>query len=120
MDITYITTSYRDAEYLNACNRSVLEQINVRTQHLIVIDGYESSALDKFRQMKRNCQRTTIIENTSNKGKSACVNQAINACQSRYIGLLDADDIFPEKSLVQLAHLNQNQNTAVVGCSYEL
>ena len=58
------------AEYLNACNRSVLEQINVRTQHLIVIDGYESSALDKFRQMKRNPTHNNN-RNTSNKGKSA-------------------------------------------------
>lgn len=119
MDVTYISTSYRDAEYLKACNRSVLRQINVNAMHLIVIDGYESKKLEEFKESKKNCERTVIIQNLNNTGKSACVNQAIQACKSRYIGLLDTDDVlFPEKTEKQLMHLHRETKTAVVGCSY--
>ena len=97
----------------------MLGQIDVRTKHMIVVDGYNSNDLEEFRKSKKNCSRTIIIENSSNKGKSACVNQAIHACQSRYVGLLDADDvIFREKTLMQLRHLDQEKDCAVVGCSY--
>ena len=119
MDVTYISTSYRDAQYLKACNRSVLGQINVKAKHMIVVDGYDSNELEEFQKSKKTCRQTIIIHNSSNKGKSACVNQAIQACQSRYIGLLDADDvIFPEKTTMQLKHLDQEKKSAVVGCSY--
>lgn len=117
--MTYISTSYRDAEYLKECNRSVLGQINVTAKHMVIVDGYESKELEEFQDNKKNCTRTIIIHNSRNKGKSACVNQAIQACQSRYIGLLDADDvIFPEKTTRQIRHLHQEENIAVVGCSY--
>ena len=97
----------------------MLGQINVRAKHIVVVDGYNSRDLEEFRKSKEKCNRTIIIENSSHKGKSACVNQAIQACQSRYIGLLDADDvIFPEKTTMQLKYLEQKQKCAVVGCSY--
>ena len=119
MDVTYISTSYRDAQYLKACNRSVLGQINIMAKHIVVVDGYESKELEEFQKSKRNCSRTVILHNSHNKGKSACVNQAIQTCQSRYIGLLDADDvIFPEKTTMQLKHLDQEKSSAIVGCSY--
>ena len=119
MDITYITTSYRDAEYLKTCNRSILKQLNVDAKHIVVVDGYSSEDLEEFKKNKLNCPQTRIIENRINKGKSACVNQAIQTCQSRYIGLLDADDvIFPEKTHKQLKYLEDREDIAIVGCSY--
>ena len=86
---------------------------------MIVVDGYESIALEDFQESKKNCNRTIIIRNSTNKGKSTCVNQAIEACQTRYIGLLDADDvIFPEKTIMQLKYLDEKKDCAVVGSSY--
>ena len=88
-------------------------------KHIVVVDGYESNELEEFQKSKKNCSRTIIIHNSNNKGKSACVNQAIRTCQSRYVGLLDADDvIFPEKTTMQLKHLDEEKHCAVVGCSY--
>ena len=119
MEITYISTSYRDAEYLQTCNRSVLEQVNVVSRHIIVIDGYESQELEKFKRSKNTCSRTIILENAKNEGKSVSVNKAIKTCETRYIALLDADDVvFPEKSYRQLKFLEQDNSKAVVGCSY--
>lgn len=97
----------------------MLGQINVKAKHMIVVDGYESNELEEFQKSKKNCSRTVILHNSHNKGKSACVNQAIQTCQSRYIGLLDADDVvFPEKTIMQLKHFDQEEDCAVVGCSY--
>lgn len=119
MEITYITTSYRDARYLKACNRSVRKQRNINAKHLIIIDGYQSKELTEFVREVKECERTTIIENSENKGKSKCVNQALQMCNSRYIGLLDADDlIFADKTWKQIQFLKNNEAKSVVGCSY--
>jgi len=119
MNITYISTSYRDAEFLKACNNSVLRQQDVTSHHIVMIDGYESKHLFDFIENKKNCSKTTIIQNAFNKGKSSCVNEAIAKCSTRYIGLLDADDvIFPGKSYEQINYLQENPAKAAVGCSY--
>ena len=57
MNITYISTSYRDAEFLKACNNSVLRQQDVTSHHIVMIDGYESKHLFDFIENKKIVQK---------------------------------------------------------------
>ena len=62
MDVTYITTSYRDAEYLKACNRSVLGQIGIEAKHIIIIDGYNTDVLKNFERDKRTAVERILLK----------------------------------------------------------
>ena len=93
-EVTVIVTTYNQEEYLGRALESVLRQVAPFTVHVMVLDDASSDGtsevIDSF---KRN--HPTRIEHVRapyNTNDTGLVADAIDACQSPYIALLDGDD----------------------------
>jgi glycosyltransferase involved in cell wall biosynthesis len=91
-----ITPCFNAAKYIEEAIESVLAQQNVGVEHIVVDGGSNDGTLEI---LKRYSHLRLISE--PDKGMYDAINKGLKMAQGEYIGLLNADDLYPEGSLKQ-------------------
>lgn len=111
--VSVIIPVYKAERYIAATIQSVLDQTYKDFELLIVDDGSPDRSIEICQQFTD--PRIKIIRQ-ENRGVSAARNAGIRQAQGRYIGLLDADDLWlPHKLEKHVEHL---ENLPAVGVSF--
>lgn len=87
MDITIIIPNYNGKPYLKTCLESVRMQSHI--QEVILVDNGSTDGSAEF--IQKNYPDIKLIQNETNLGFAAAVNQGIRASQTGYIFLLNSD-----------------------------
>ncbi len=87
MDITVIIPNYNGKPYLKTCLESVRMQTHLK--EVILVDNGSTDGSGDY--IKKSYPDYTLIQNETNQGFAAAVNQGIRASQTRYIFLLNTD-----------------------------
>jgi len=86
-DVTVITPVYNGENYIEECVNSVLCQVGVKVQHIVVDDG----SIDKTCELLQKYPSVQLIKQ-DNAGAPSARNYGLSKALGRYIKFLDADD----------------------------
>lgn len=117
--ITVIIPTYNSALYISDAIESCLNQLKLRDIEILVIDDASTDNTSSIIQSYG--KRVRCIKHIENKGQSAARNTGISNSDSKYIALLDSDDLMsPERLITQLKTLEQNNKIYGVGSHLEV
>lgn len=116
--ISIIVPCYNQAEYLDECLQSVLEQSFQDWECIIVNDGSTDNSEAIAQQWQKKDPRFSYLK-TENKGVSAARNFGIQKALGEWILPLDGDDKIGNNYLA-LASKQFDKNFEIIYCSAEL
>jgi glycosyltransferase involved in cell wall biosynthesis len=100
--------------------KETLESLSCQTLEdfeVIAVDDGSTDATPSILQGWADTDQRIHIISQSHSGIVTALNAGVQACQSLLIARMDADDIaHPQRLALQAAFLEQNPDTAVVGC----
>lgn len=111
--VSLVIPTFNCEQYLSEAIESVLNQTYCDFEILVVDDGSTDNTRAKIERYKSMIRY--IPQN--NQGPSAARNLGIRHSNGKYIGFLDADDLwFPEKLKLQVDYLEQVHDVGLVTC----
>jgi glycosyltransferase involved in cell wall biosynthesis len=121
MLISVIIPVYNAENTIYAALESVSNQTKGRFEIIVVNDGStDNSAAEIYAFKKAHAELLITIIDKPHEGVSATRNKGLRIATGNYIAFLDADDEWhPDKTIKQLAVLNETNDVDVVGCLYK-
>ena len=111
--VSVVMPSYNYGRFIAAALDSVFAQTYKNFEVIVVDDGSTDDSLDV---LARYGDRIQVLRQ-KNEGPSAARNAGIRVARGRYVAFLDADDDWlPEKLSRQVALIESDPATGVVGC----
>lgn len=105
--------------FLEEAVKSVLDQTYKKFEFIIINDGSTidvASVINNF-----DDPRIIFIDNSENKGLTACLNQGLSRCTGDFIARMDDDDICIINRLErQIDFFNANETANIVGSDVEV
>lgn len=106
-----------NVSWLKTAVSSVLSQSDASFQLVCVVDGGDL----KVEEQLRREPEIRVIRTTSRLGPAGARNVGIRSSDSKYVALLDSDDVWPPFHLSQLTtFLDFHPEVAVVGCAAQI
>jgi glycosyltransferase involved in cell wall biosynthesis len=102
--ISVLMTVYNAGRHLGPAIDSILSQSFRDYEFIIVDDASTDGSLDLLRRYQEVDTRVRLIENTENKGQTACLNQGLREARGKWIARQDADDISLPRRLAAQWH----------------
>jgi glycosyltransferase involved in cell wall biosynthesis len=99
--VSIVIPVYNEEKYLNKCLDSVINQTLRNIEIICVNDGSTDSSLEILKEYERSDERMKIL-NQRNLGAGIGRNKGLEVAQGRYIGFIDADDIFVENNALKV------------------
>lgn len=100
--ISVLMTIYNAGRHLAPAVESILSQSFRDFEFVIVDDASTDGSLEVLKGFAARDGRIRVIENSSNKGQTACLNQGLREARGQWIARQDADDIsLPERLKAQ-------------------
>lgn len=98
-NIGVIIPTYKEPEYLDLCIHSLYKNCNDINNFdvFIIIDGHyklNEYVIEKYKQTYKNNFKYIVLK--ENKGLAFTTNTGIHYCQSKYILIVNDDNIFPK------------------------
>ena len=99
---------------------SVLCQSFTDFEYIICDDGSTDATYNILKEFAERDGRIILLKNESNLGLAATLNRCIGESKGKFIARHDCDDYsLPRRFEIQLSHLNEHPEIALVGsCSY--
>ena len=111
--ITVAMPIYNAGEYLVEAVNSIVAQTYTNWELYVIDDGSTDNSIDSIKLIKD--ERIIILEDGSNKGLAARLNQAIDLAKGQYFARMDQDDIsMPERFKMQLDALEADLSLDLV------
>ncbi|MCI5160425.1 MAG: glycosyltransferase [Candidatus Electrothrix sp. AX5] len=112
--ISVIIPLYNRGNFIAQTIQSVLNQTYPNIELIVVDDGSTDNSRNVLKQFEGKIR---ILEHPGrvNKGQSAAINLGIKSSESKYVAILDSDDLFaPEKIQLQVEYLEKNPHVGLV------
>lgn len=108
--LSVIVPCYNNKNYIYACLHSIAEQVDDTVEIIIIDDGSNDGSIDEIRRFANDNSNLNVkIIEQKNQGVSVARNVGISHSSGKYIGFLDADDLwcsnFWEKTKHILNHI---------------
>jgi len=110
--VTVLLCNYNHHEYIEEAFKSIVNQTYANLEILVIDDGSDVDPYDVISKINPKGRTVKYLEkNKTNKGKWHCLNRGVEASNSRWFMVQDADDYaFPWKLAVQMRAV-QETNT---------
>lgn len=118
MFLSLIIPVYKVEQYIAECIESVIRQITVDVEVIIVNDGTPDDSMlviEKILgQQTSNIRDCFIILHQENHGQSSARNLALKVVKGEYIAFLDSDDVLSENYFSDLKNTIKKNNVDIV------
>lgn len=118
MDVSVIIPVYNTEKYLTACIESILNQVNISLEIILVDDGSSDSSgqiCDDYAMKYKNIQTIHI----KNSGQAVAKNEGIKYAQGNYVALTDSDDKMTPFMLTKMVRSGYEHDADIVCCNYK-
>lgn len=110
--ISVILPSYNAAPYLGHAATSILNQVGVNLELIIVDDGSTDSSWKIGRDIASRDARVRCIHMATNSGYPSAMNRGLQEARGRYFARMDADDFsLPSRLHTQLQFFDPDQHS---------
>jgi glycosyltransferase involved in cell wall biosynthesis len=112
--VTVLMAVYNGLPHLREAVESIVRQTFSDFELVVVDDGSTDGSGEALAGLADN--RIRLLVNEQNQGLTRSLNRGLQAARGEYVARLDADDICaPERLARQVAYLDSNPATALVG-----
>tara|TARA_B100000963_G_scaffold255276_1_gene223889 strand:+ start:632 stop:1375 length:744 start_codon:yes stop_codon:yes gene_type:complete len=118
--VSVIIPFYKKKKYIFETVSSILEQTYDNIEIIIVYDDLEKDDLNFLRKSFSNNSKIRIIINDRNLGAGLSRNKGITAAKGRYIGFIDADDLWSKEKISKQITFMKKNNFQVSHTSYKI
>ena len=118
MDVSVIIPVYNTEKYLASCVDSVLKQVGVSLEIILVDDGStdtSASICDSYAQQHDNIK----VLHIHNSGPATAKNEGLHIAQGNYIALTDSDDKMEPQMLQKMVSAGYEHNADIICCNYK-
>lgn len=118
MDVSVIVPVYNTEKYLNSCVDSILRQVNVSLEIILVDDGSTDSSAsicDTYAQRYENIMALHI----QNSGQAVAKNEGLKYARGNYVALTDSDDKMEPVMLHKMVSAGYEHDADIVCCNYK-
>jgi glycosyltransferase involved in cell wall biosynthesis len=106
--VTILLPVYNDEEFIEYTIKSILEQDFKDYKCLIGFNGTLDSSKEIAEKLVSRDERFNIIDYGEDKGKSKTLNKLISIVDTKYISLIDGDDIWHNDKLSSQIKISEN------------
>lgn len=107
-DLSIIVPTYNGERFIRETITSVSKQVPLPAELIVVDDGSTDKTLSVIRAAAPNSIRIRIVEKASNSGGPACpINTGISLATTKWIYVLDQDDLMLEDSTQTFERMKQ-------------
>lgn len=115
--VSVLMTVFNAEKYLAASIKSILAQTYEAWELIIIDDASNDRSLEISKIYAQQDCRIRVIENSINKGQTACLNQGLREAQGLWIARQDADDLsHPKRLEEQWNFIQKNPEVKLIGC----
>lgn len=118
MDVSVIIPVYNTEKYLTACIESILHQVKVSLEIILVDDGSidsSGSICDDYANKYDNVKAIHI----ENSGQAVAKNEGLKYAQGNYVALTDSDDKMTPLMLHKMITAGYEKSADIVCCNYK-
>lgn len=106
--VTVLLCNYNHHEFIEDAVRSIVNQTYPNLEILLIDDGSEVDPYDIVSRMDLKGRPIRYLKNETNKGKWFCLNRGVEASDSRWFMIQDADDYaYPWKLSAQMRSVKE-------------
>lgn len=117
-DISVIIPVYNAYPYIKRCLETVLNQLGVSLEIIIIDDASTDESLSVVQDFADKDKRIIFIKNNQRLGAGISRNIAMDLAKGKFIAFIDADDFYPNEKTLNLLFKNaENQGALVCGGS---
>ena len=116
-DVSVIIPVYNTEKYLRNCVESILQQVNVSLEIILVDDGSTDTSAyicDTYAQKYDNIKAIHI----QNSGPATAKNEGLKRAQGNYIAFTDSDDKMEPMMLYKMVSVGDKYDADVICCNY--
>lgn len=107
---------YNSEKYLSEAIESILNQTFDDFEFIIINDYSTDNSLKIIKKYAKKDKRIKLINNEKNLGRAKARNLGLKIAKSKYLAILDSDDIaLPERLKKQYNYLEKNENVFLLG-----
>lgn len=101
--VSVVIPCYNHVGFVQKSIQSVIDQLYVNIELIIIDDGSSDGSIEKILQMKACCEKRFKrfeVRSRTNKGVSSTLNEGLEWCEGTFISLLASDDYYQEKKII--------------------
>lgn len=118
INVSVIIPIYNKAPWLDHCLKSVLQQ-NIDSKEIICINDGSTDGSEKIIRKLADENKEIFLVNQENHGVGYARNKGIDLARGEFIAFMDADDYYPDNSVLKLLYTTaKNNNVTICGGSY--
>ena len=118
--ISIIIPYYKKKKYIDRSISSIINQTYSNLEIILVYDDDNKSELDYLINTYNSNKKISIINNKRNVGAGLSRNLGISRARGKYIGFLDADDIWNKKKIEKQIKFMKDNKFKVSHTSYKI
>ncbi len=118
--ISVIIPYYRKKDYISKTINSVLRQTYKNIEIIIIYDDKKKEELKLIKKIVNLDKRIHLIINKSSLGAGLSRNKGIKKSKGKYIGFLDADDLWRPNKIKYQLNFMKRKNYLVSHTSYKI
>ncbi|MFL2897121.1 MAG: glycosyltransferase family 2 protein [Candidatus Pelagibacter sp.] len=121
MDLVSIIIPYfKKREYIFGTINSVLRQSYKNFEIIIIYDDQDKGDLSFIKKLTKLDKRISLIINKKSLGAGLSRNNGIKRCKGKYIGFIDADDMWKKNKLELQIKFMKKKNCSISHTNYEI
>ena len=116
--LSIIIPSYNMKDYIAKCVESLICEVLIDLDVIIVNDGSRDETLQIAQSFAQRYPDSISVINKENGNYGSCINAALKVAKGKYVKVLDADDSFNTSQLPDFVTFLKNVGTSVVISDY--
>lgn len=118
--VSFLIPTHNDAEYIGEAVKNIYASYPGKFEVIIINDKSTDNTLQVLAKLKKD-YKFTLINNTTNKGKSLSINDSFSKTRGEIVFMLDSDTIASKKSILDIiARFESNSKVGGVSCGYKV
>ncbi len=118
MDVSVIIPVYNTEKYLSTCIDSVLQQVNVSIEIILVNDGSTDTSATICNDYAKKYNHVKAIH-IPNSGPATAKNEGLKHAKGNYIALTDSDDKMESDMLYKMVKAGYKNQADIICCNYK-
>ena len=116
LKLSIIVPVYNQVRYLSACMDSLLMQLPVQAQILLIDDGSDDGSEQLCDEYGKHPQ--VVVFHQNNQGLAAARNRGLALAEGTYIGFCDSDDFVHPQMVPKLLYSLEKHQADMIVCGY--
>lgn len=116
--VSIVIPAFNAENYIDECLQSVVSQIFVDIEIIVVNDASSDSTPDRIMAFAERDGRVRVIDLKQNRGLSGARNAGVEAARGEYVSFLDSDDCLHPEAISLMLNCLEAEGVEICRCAF--